>query len=148
VFAMAGIGRPEKFFHTLQAMGARVVGTRAFPDHHRYTLLEIEAVKQIATNAGALVVTTEKDAVRLHSLVGRGSGIGDRGSEVGDRDSEPVWAFLPMEILIEPGPSFAAWIDDRLRAARRDGSPRRTVEPALAGRVAARPDHGEGGGAA
>ena len=65
VFAIAGIGRPEKFFHTLQAMGARVVGTRAFPDHHRYTLLEIEAVKQIAANAGALLVTTEKDFVRI-----------------------------------------------------------------------------------
>jgi tetraacyldisaccharide 4'-kinase len=65
VFAMAGIGRPDKFFHTLQAMGARVVGTRAFPDHHRYTLLEIEAVKQIAANAGALLVTTEKDFVRI-----------------------------------------------------------------------------------
>jgi tetraacyldisaccharide 4'-kinase len=65
VFAMAGIGRPEKFFRTLQAMGARVVGTRAFPDHHRYTLLEIEAVKQIAANAGALLVTTEKDFVRI-----------------------------------------------------------------------------------
>ena len=62
---MAGIGRPEKFFHTLEAMGARVVGTRAFPDHHRYTLLEIEAVKRIAANAGALLVTTEKDFVRI-----------------------------------------------------------------------------------
>ena len=65
VFAMAGIGRPEKFFRTLQAMGARIVGTRAFPDHHRYTLVEIEAVKQIAANAGALLVTTEKDYVRI-----------------------------------------------------------------------------------
>jgi tetraacyldisaccharide 4'-kinase len=65
VFAMAGIGRPDKFFHTLQAMGASVVGTRAFPDHHRYTLFEIEAVKQIAANAGALLVTTEKDYVRI-----------------------------------------------------------------------------------
>ena len=65
VFAMAGIGRPEKFFHTLQAMGARIVGTRSFPDHHRYTLLEIEAVKQIASNARALLVTTEKDFVRI-----------------------------------------------------------------------------------
>ena len=65
VFAMAGIGRPEKFFHTLQAMGASVVGTRAFPDHHRYTLLEIETVKQIAASAGALLVTTEKDYVRI-----------------------------------------------------------------------------------
>ena len=65
VFAFAGIGRPEKFFHTLQAMGARLVGTRAFPDHHRYTLLEIEAVKRIAASAGALLVTTEKDFVRI-----------------------------------------------------------------------------------
>jgi len=65
VYAMAGIGRPEKFFHTLKAMGARIVGTRAFPDHHRYTLLEIEAVRQIAANAGALLVTTEKDYVRI-----------------------------------------------------------------------------------
>jgi tetraacyldisaccharide 4'-kinase len=73
VFAMAGIGRPEKFFRTLQMLGARVVGTRAFPDHHRYTLLEIEAVKQIAANANALLVTTEKDLVRIEP--GRRAGI-------------------------------------------------------------------------
>ena len=72
VFAMAGIGRPKKFFHTLQAMGARIVGTRAFPDHHRYTLLEIEAVKQIAANAGALLVTTEKDYVRIDANLREG----------------------------------------------------------------------------
>jgi len=65
VFAMAGIGRPEKFFRTLQAIGARVVGTRAFPDHHRYTVWELEAVRQIAASTGALVVTTEKDFVRI-----------------------------------------------------------------------------------
>jgi tetraacyldisaccharide 4'-kinase len=67
VFAIAGIGRPEKFFHTLEAMGARIAGTRAFPDHHRYTLLELEAVKRIAANAGALLVTTEKDFVRIEA---------------------------------------------------------------------------------
>ena len=67
VFAMAGIGRPEKFFRTLVAMGARVVGTRAFPDHHRYTLIEIETIKRIAANAGALLVTTEKDFVRIEA---------------------------------------------------------------------------------
>ena len=67
VFAMAGIGRPEKFFHTLAAIGARVVGTRAFPDHHHYSLLEIQAVKRIAANAGALLVTTEKDFVRIEA---------------------------------------------------------------------------------
>jgi tetraacyldisaccharide 4'-kinase len=67
VFAMAGIGRPEKFFRTLVAIGARVVGTRAFPDHHHYSFLEIQAVKQIAANAGALLVTTEKDFVRIEA---------------------------------------------------------------------------------
>jgi len=67
VFAIAGIGRPEKFFRTLAAMGASVVGTRAFPDHHRYSLVDIQAVKQIAASAGALLVTTEKDFVRIEA---------------------------------------------------------------------------------
>lgn len=65
VFAIAGIGRPEKFFHTLEAMGARVVGTRAFSDHHAYTAAEIDAAKREAVNAGAQLVTTEKDLVRI-----------------------------------------------------------------------------------
>ncbi len=65
VFAIAGIGRPEKFFGTLQAMGARIVGHKAFPDHHPYSAQEIEALKQEAANAGALLVTTEKDLVRI-----------------------------------------------------------------------------------
>jgi len=67
VFAMAGIGRPEKFFCTLERMGARVVGTKAFPDHHRYTVLELEALKRIAANADALLVTTAKDFVRIEA---------------------------------------------------------------------------------
>jgi tetraacyldisaccharide 4'-kinase len=65
VFAMAGIGRPEKLFHTLQAMGAVVVGTKAYPDHHEYTARELESVKNLASGAGAIVVTTEKDFVRI-----------------------------------------------------------------------------------
>jgi tetraacyldisaccharide 4'-kinase len=65
VFAMAGIGRPEKFFHTLEAMGARIAGTKAFPDHHRYTVPELDAVRRIAADSGALPVTTEKDFVRI-----------------------------------------------------------------------------------
>ena len=68
VFAIAGIGRPEKFFHTLEAMGARVVGTRVFADHHAYTASEIDAAKREAENAGALLVTTEKDLVRIEPI--------------------------------------------------------------------------------
>jgi tetraacyldisaccharide 4'-kinase len=61
--AFAGIGRPEKFFDTLRALGADLVEARAFADHHVYTASEIARLK--AKARGALLVTTEKDFVRL-----------------------------------------------------------------------------------
>jgi tetraacyldisaccharide 4'-kinase len=65
VLAFAGIARPEKFFATLQGMGCRIVGQRAFPDHHAYGESEIAALTDAAQKADAVPVTTEKDAVRL-----------------------------------------------------------------------------------
>jgi tetraacyldisaccharide 4'-kinase len=65
VIAFAGIGRPEKFFATLAAMNVKLTLTRSFPDHHRFTAIEIAALKQAADTAGALLVTTEKDYARL-----------------------------------------------------------------------------------
>jgi tetraacyldisaccharide 4'-kinase len=62
---MAGIGRPEKFFETLYAMGARVVARRSFADHHRYTAAELDEVLADAGRQNALPVTTTKDWVRL-----------------------------------------------------------------------------------
>jgi tetraacyldisaccharide 4'-kinase len=64
-FAFAGIGRPEKFFATLRSIDARVVATRAFPDHHRYTANEIDALRRAADRAAAQLVTTKKDIVRV-----------------------------------------------------------------------------------
>jgi len=65
VLAFAGIGRPEKFFATVDALGAVLVGCRGFPDHHRYRPAEVEAVLARAERLDAVPVTTEKDAVRL-----------------------------------------------------------------------------------
>lgn len=67
VLAFAGIGRPEKFFETLAGMGCDVVATRAFADHHPYTDDEVMRLMEDAATAGAIAVTTEKDAVRLPS---------------------------------------------------------------------------------
>ncbi len=67
VVAFAGIGRPAKFFATLTALGAHVVGAHAFPDHHPYAPEEIVALTDIANAANALLVTTAKDAVRLEA---------------------------------------------------------------------------------
>jgi tetraacyldisaccharide 4'-kinase len=67
VLAFAGIGRPEKFFETLSGMGCDLVATRAFADHHPYTSDEVMKLLEDAAAAGAIAVTTEKDAVRLPS---------------------------------------------------------------------------------
>ncbi|MCW8952136.1 MAG: tetraacyldisaccharide 4'-kinase [Rhodospirillales bacterium] len=65
VVAFAGIARPEKFFHTLESLGCTLVERRPFPDHHPYDERETRAILSIADSAGAIPVTTEKDAVRL-----------------------------------------------------------------------------------
>jgi tetraacyldisaccharide 4'-kinase len=65
VVAFAGIARPEKFYATLRRVGAQIVSTRDFADHHPYTPREIEALIEEAGRRGALLATTEKDLVRL-----------------------------------------------------------------------------------
>ncbi|MEL7174803.1 MAG: tetraacyldisaccharide 4'-kinase, partial [Pseudomonadota bacterium] len=65
VVAFAGIGRPEKFFETLREVGAELRLTEAFPDHHVYPDAVLDRLLRRARAEGALVVTTEKDAVRL-----------------------------------------------------------------------------------
>ncbi len=63
--AFAGIGRPEKFFNTLNKAGLHVTQTRAFSDHHAFRDQEVEQLVEEASRARALLVTTQKDLARL-----------------------------------------------------------------------------------
>ena len=65
VVAFAGIGRPDKFFETLEVAGCTVIARHAFADHHRYKPGEIAAIISQAKERDARPVTTEKDYVRL-----------------------------------------------------------------------------------
>jgi len=65
VFAFAGIGRPQKFFDTLRDVGAFVEGMQAYADHHFYSDGDLSGLKALARTKGALLVTTEKDLVRI-----------------------------------------------------------------------------------
>ena len=57
IHAVAGIGRPQRFFGQLQALGLDFTA-HAFPDHHAYRASDLEF-------AGAdAVLMTEKDAVK------------------------------------------------------------------------------------
>jgi len=63
VFAFAGIGRPQKFYDTLQAVGAIVTGMQDFGDHHFYDAQDLQGLRDQAKDA--MLVTTEKDLVRI-----------------------------------------------------------------------------------
>jgi len=69
VAAFCGIARPEQFFAGLEAAGLRLAARKAFRDHHIYTDADVRNLTAMARAAGAgVLVTTEKDAVRLGSL--------------------------------------------------------------------------------
>ena len=63
VFLFAGIARPGSFEATVRALGAEIAGARWFRDHYFYTQYDLRTLR--AEAGGALLVTTEKDLVRI-----------------------------------------------------------------------------------
>ncbi len=73
VHAVAAIARPERFRESLEREGARVAEWSVFRDHHRFTPAEARSIECAARDAGHVLVTTAKDAVRLAPLLTSGS---------------------------------------------------------------------------
>jgi tetraacyldisaccharide 4'-kinase len=95
VVAVAGIARPERFFHAVRAQGWTVVAELRYSDHHWYTPKDLAEINNVAQEARArAVVTTEKDAVRV--------------------GEQAWWAALPMQVAIEPADEFTTWLRERL----------------------------------
>jgi tetraacyldisaccharide 4'-kinase len=65
LLAYAGIGRPEKFFAPLHAIGGDVAARRAFPDHHPFSASEAGELLSAARAGNLTLVTTEKDRARM-----------------------------------------------------------------------------------
>ena len=65
LIGFAGIGRPQRFFTTLKQTGAELVRELSFADHHSYSEADLSRLYQEALHAGAELVTTHKDWVRL-----------------------------------------------------------------------------------
>lgn len=104
VLAFAGIGDPQRFFRTLRESGVEVIDERAFPDHHPFSVAEIEALIRDADQRDAILVTTEKDLMRL------------RGSEFPDRARDVVVFAVTLEF--EDEPALRKFIAGRLFEAR------------------------------
>lgn len=65
VLAYCGIADPQKFHASLTEVGADVVQTRSFADHHPFTTEECRELIDDATAKGLTLATTEKDWIRL-----------------------------------------------------------------------------------
>ncbi len=88
VASFSGIAQPESFEQSLVKLGADLVYSKRFADHHRFTQQEIlNAINRGKKRQAELIITTQKDAVRFPKL---------------DRRDLPI-LFMRVEIQIVSG---------------------------------------------
>jgi len=97
IAAVSGIAVPDSFENGLRKLGAEIVHSAQYADHHRYTQQEIIETINQAVEAGAeMILTTEKDAVRFPRI---------------ERCDLPV-IYLRVEIeMLSGSDAFNDWID-------------------------------------
>lgn len=70
--AVSGIAVPESFEEGLRQLGAELIYTRTYADHHRFHPQEIlNAINRTRARGGHALITTEKDAVRFPRIDSR-----------------------------------------------------------------------------
>jgi tetraacyldisaccharide 4'-kinase len=100
VFVVTGIARPERFVNDVVSAGWDVAGMMTFRDHHRYHASDVKRIAAAAKSAAsAIVLTTEKDAVRLAAC---------------HLDDLPI-ASVPLIVGIEPEAGFRDWLLAQVR---------------------------------
>ncbi len=68
IFAFCGIGNPDAFLNTIKTLGAKLVGSRVYDDHHHYTNACLADIYEQAEHLEAdLVLTTQKDWTKIIS---------------------------------------------------------------------------------
>ena len=86
--SLSGIAQPESFESSLLKLGAELVYSKRFADHHRFTQQEVlNVINRSKKRQAAMVITTQKDAVRFPKL---------------DRRDLPIY-FVRVEIQIIRG---------------------------------------------
>jgi len=88
VASFSGIAQPESFEKSLVQLGAELVYSKRFADHHRFTQQEvINAINRSKKRQADTIITTQKDAVRFPKI---------------DRRDLPIY-FMRVEIKILNG---------------------------------------------
>ena len=88
VASLSGIAQPESFEQSLVKLGAELVYSKRFADHHRFTQQEIlNVINRGKKRQATTIITTQKDAVRFPKI---------------DRRDLPIF-FMRVEIKIVSG---------------------------------------------
>ncbi len=65
ILAFCGVAKPITFYNALMNIGLEPSAVRYFRDHHDYSFADLAKLGSLADNAKMVLVTTEKDAVKL-----------------------------------------------------------------------------------
>ena len=103
LLAFAGIGRPARFFRTLETLGGNLAKTLSFADHHPYSQQDLTQLQEDAQRYGAEMITTQKDWMRLPP------------------DWRPRVAMLPVTMEIEHEADFLARVSRQTDSGAADG---------------------------
>ena len=88
VASFSGIAQPESFEQNLIKLGAELVYSKRFADHHRFTQQEVlNVINRAKKRQATIIITTQKDAVRFPKI---------------DRRDLPIY-FMRVEIQIVSG---------------------------------------------
>ena len=69
VASLSGIAQPESFEQSLVKLGAELVYSKRFVDHHRFTQQEVlNAINRSKKRQADTIITTQKDAVRFPKI--------------------------------------------------------------------------------
>jgi len=100
--AFCGIGNPEAFFDDLSRWQVPIIEKKVFPDHHKYSSVEMEQLQARSVACGAAgLVTTEKDAENLASANVR----------------LPIWIAV-IDLVVNAEREMLAAIDRKLSAGQ------------------------------
>ncbi|HZT23602.1 MAG TPA: tetraacyldisaccharide 4'-kinase [Verrucomicrobiae bacterium] len=90
IASLSGIAQPESFEQSLVTLGAELVYSKRFADHHRFSQQEIlNVINRAKKRQARTIITTQKDAVRFPKI---------------DRRDLPIY-FMRVEIQIVSGAS-------------------------------------------
>ncbi len=68
IIAIAAVANPTSFYSMIEGLGGNIVERLSYPDHYYFTLEDIEKFIRLSEEKSAMVLTSEKDIVKMRKI--------------------------------------------------------------------------------